>query len=63
MLILKLAVGEWVDLTLLDGTEIAVSLVQPHGLEHARIGFDAPRNVKILRRSLSNPSANTWSHE
>lgn len=56
MLTLSRKRDEWVNLLLPDGRTIGVQLTDIRG-DRVRLGFEAPRDVKILRRELVKEGA------
>jgi sRNA-binding carbon storage regulator CsrA len=60
MLSLQRHVGEWIDLYAADGRKLASVEVIAIGrglggaAPHARLGFEAPQDVRIVRRELGN---------
>jgi len=52
MLVLSRKSNEWTDLTLPDGREINIGVVAIED-DRVRLGFDAPKEVRILRREIT----------
>ena len=52
MLVFSRNVDERVILTMPDGRRIAVMLIEIKGTNRARLGFDAPQDVRIHREEI-----------